>query len=362
MCVLNLVTYQFRNLVDKAQLELHPNLNLIVGANGSGKSSILEAIFLLGHGKSFRTSNIEQLVQFQSDEFVVSIKDDKNNQFGISRSKLANQMLLKFNGSKISKLSDVARYFAVQIITPESFVLFFGGPKARRKFVDLGLFHVEPRFAILWRDFSKVLKQRNACLKSKLNLTTIDYWTDIFCELADQLSIIRSDYVVKLADEVMLWLKVLLPECCASIAITYYRGWAGKKSLKQVLVDNYHRELKFGFSLAGPQKFDVKFSIDGVAIEQSLSRGQQKLFLLALTFAQTSLIARVNQVKPILLIDDFGAELDQHSRKLVASAIKLLDCQVVITTIDEITLEPVVPNDNNFKMFHVKHGAITAIN
>jgi DNA replication and repair protein RecF len=130
--------------------------------------------------------------------------------------------------------------------------------------------------------------------------------------------------------------------------------------------------MSFGYSLYGAHKFDVKFLIGNQALENQLSRGQQKLFLLALTFAQTRLIARVNRVKPILLIDDIGAELDVNSRGALSNAIKKIDCQVVITAIDEGVLQPFLINDivdegigcNNpkYHMFHVKHGGILPVN
>ena len=85
------------------------------------------------------------------------------------------------------------------------------------------------------------------------------------------------------------------------------------------------------------------------------------MFLLALTFAQAKLIEKVKRVKPILLIDDVGAELDLNSRTLLNNAIGKLNCQVIITAIDKTAVEPLVPTDNNYKMFHVKHGQISAI-
>jgi len=363
MTICNLRAFQFRNLAD-TNIVLHPLFNFFVGENGSGKTSVLEALFILGHGKSFRTINTEQIIQHHQDSFVVTVNDNNNNHFGFSKTNYASQILLKINGSKVSKLSDLVKNFAVQVVTPESFVLFFGGPKARRKFIDLGLFHVEPTFSLLWRDCTKILKQRNACLKSRSSvaIATLDYWSNSFNELAIQVAQYRSHYVSLLTTELTTWLQLLLPEYSNQVNIVYYQGWTAKKTLIDVLMDNYHREIKAGFSLAGPHRFDVKFEIDNCAVEHRLSRGQQKLFLLALTFAQTQLIAKVEQIKPILLIDDFGAELDDSSRQLLANAIRHLNCQVIITAIDEQVLKPIIPNNKNYHMFHMKHGEITAIN
>ena len=115
----------------------------------------------------------------------------------------------------------------------------------------------------------------------------------------------------------------------------------------------------------------MKFLIAKQALESQLSRGQQKLFLLALTFAQAKLIARVKRVKPILLIDDIGAELDANSRESLSTALSILDCQVIITAIEEGVLQPFITNDlvidkesskNKYHLFHVKHGGILPVN
>ena len=360
MSVLKLLTQNFRNLQGD-QITFHCDNNFVIGENGSGKSSLLEAIFFLGHGKSYRTSKINTIVNHQQTKFVVSIKDLEQRQLGISRDIVSGQTDIKVDSERQSRLSDLAKNIAVQIVTPESFKLFFGGPKERRRFVDLGLFHVKHDFSNQWRDFSRVIKQRNACLRSVASRSMLDYWTDIFCQHSEQVAANRSDYVSELTVELNKWTQLLLPNTSDQITVQYLQGWNQKKTLKSVLVENREREIQHGFSLYGAQKFDVRFLINRTPIDMLLSRGQQKLFLLALTFAQAKLIERVNRVKPILLIDDIGAELDLNSRTLLSKAIDELNCQVIITAIDRFALEPLVSSNKNYKMFHVKHGEVLEI-
>ncbi|KGJ96741.1 DNA replication/repair protein RecF [Colwellia psychrerythraea] len=371
MGVVKLTTYNFRNL-SALTIDLHPKLNFFVGDNGSGKSSLLEAIFFLGHGKSFRTSKVEHLASYETDNFVVSIKDINDLQLGLSKNFATGVSLIKINGERFARLSELAKNIAVQIVTPESFKLFFGGPKERRRFVELGMFHVKHDSSKQWREFNRVLKQRNACIRNALDKSTFDYWTDLFCNLSEQVAEVRSKYIVNLIDELPFWLNILLPSIANKVTVQYLQGWPQKKSLIDALSDGYEREQAFGYSIYGAHKFDLKFMIAKQALESQLSRGQQKLFLLALTFAQAKLIARVNRVKPILLIDDIGAELDANSRLSLSTAIKNLDCQVVITAIEEGVLQPfindcsVTNNESNEKlkyhMFHVKHGGILPVN
>jgi DNA replication and repair protein RecF len=365
MSVVKLTTQNFRNL-DAASINLHPKLNFVVGDNGSGKSSLLEALFFLGHGKSFRTSKVDSLTCHDSDNFVVSVRTSTNHQLGLSRETNPSLTKIKIDGQRQNKLSILAKNIAIQIVTPESFKLFFGGPKERRRFIDLGMFHVKHDFPNLWKNFNRVLKQRNAIIRISQNLSKPDnnsmfeYWTEQFCTLSIAVSELRSGYVAEIISELNFWLAILLPNLNDRVTVQYMQGWSQKNSLDDVLSKNRERETSYGFSLYGAHKFDVKFLLDKKAIETQLSRGQQKLFLLALTFAQASFISRVKLVKPILLIDDVGAELDFNSRTALFDAIEKLDCQVIITAIESSVLKPFLNtgNDRNYTMFHVKHGKV----
>jgi len=360
MSVTKLTTHNFRNL-KPANITFDNDLNFIIGDNGSGKSSILEAIFYLGHGKSFRNAKLDNLVTFEQGYFVVSIENNQESRFGIKRDINTGSSEIKINGEKVSKLSDLAVNIAVQVITPESFKLFFGGPKERRKFFDLGMFHVKQSFGSLWKSFSKLQKQRNALLKSFRNKADFDYWDQQFVIQSEAIAELRKNYFTQLSEELSGWISILLPELVEDIRVQYYQGWPNKKSLADVLESNFDKDCQTGFTQYGAHKFDVRFLIGGKALDLKLSRGQQKLFLLALTFAQTKLIEKVERVKPILLIDDFGAELDINSRTALMNALNNIDCQSIITAIDEFSLEPMLQQEQQYKMFHVKHGEILEI-
>ena len=381
MSVVKLITHNFRNLHGSV-IDFHPQLNFFVGDNGSGKSSLLEALFFLGHGKSFRTSKLDALACYDKTNFVVSIKDSNNSQLGLSRDVSSGLTNIKIDGERHYRLSVLARNIAIQIVTPESFKLFFGGPKERRRFIDLGMFHVKHTFAKQWKSFNRVLKQRNACIRLNNGFnksgSMLPYWTEQFCQLSLEVASIRQEYTSAIIDELDIWLAILLPDLKSRVTVQYLQGWPQKKQLQAVLESNQEREASYGYSLYGAHKFDVKFLLDKQSLETQLSRGQQKLFLLALTFAQANLIARVNRVKPILLIDDIGAELDYYSRTALSSALAQLNCQVVITAIEKEVLQPflvgfnrgnasivdenlLVKNTEYYKMFHVKHGKISEI-
>jgi DNA replication and repair protein RecF len=371
MSITNLSTYNFRNLIS-VNIDLHPSLNFFIGDNGSGKSSLLEALFFIGHGKSFRTNKSENIASYDSNNFVVTVNNTDNLLLGLSKDFTNGSTLIKINGKRYSRLSDLAKNIAVQIITPESFKLFFGGPKIRRRFFELGMFHVKHQSSDIIREFTQVLKQRNACIRNKLDKHSLDYWTQQFCKLSVQVADIRSTYIEDLKDELPIWLRFLLPSFSDKIRVHYQQGWTDKKILSELLIENYDREIAFGYSLYGAHKFDVKFIVGKNPLDAQLSRGQQKLFLLALTFAQAKLISKVNRVKPILLIDDIGAELDNNSRILLTRAIEKLNCQLLITAIDKDALTPLLKdltisnkemnNKQKYHMFHVEQGGILPVN
>lgn len=360
MSIVKLTTNNFRNL-ENTTIDFNPDFNFFIGKNGSGKSSLLESLFFLGHGKSFRTAKVENITNFDHKNFVVSVCDNNNKRFGLLKDTLAGTTDIKINGVRHTKFSELAQNIAVQIITPESFKLFFGGPKERRRFVDLGMFHVKHQFSEQWKIFTQIHKQRNACLKNNVTGQQFDYWTQQFCESCENIASLRNEYLTELKSELSVWLEILLPQFQHDISVSYLQGWNSKKALLDILALNAERELEKGHSLFGAQRFDVRFQYKGLAIENLLSRGQQKLFLLALTFAQAKLIEQVKRVKPILLIDDIGAELDENSRAAFYQSIKAVNCQVFITAIDQQALEPIIPKDNNYYMFHVEHGRISAI-
>ncbi|MBL4940988.1 MAG: DNA replication/repair protein RecF [Colwellia sp.] len=382
MSVAKLITHNFRNL-QSATINFHSELNFFVGDNGSGKSSLLEALFFLGHGKSFRTSKIEVLACHETTNFVVSIKDGNGCHLGLSKDISSGLTDIKIDGERHSRLSVLAKNIAIQIVTPESFKLFFGGPRERRRFVDLGLFHVKHNFAKQWKVFNRLLKQRNACIRLGTNnksKSMLPYWTEQFCQMSIEVANVRQEYVSAVTIELDVWLAILLPNLQSRVTVQYLQGWPQKKELHDVLSSNQEREASYGYSLYGAHKFDVKFLLDKQSLETQLSRGQQKLFLLALTFAQAKLIAKVNRVKPILLIDDIGAELDCNSRVALSIALARLDCQVVITAITKDVLRPFFDrfkfhnrsecegseeckktekSVNNYKVFHVEHGKVS---
>ena len=157
--------HHVRNLVGQ-QLEFTDGVNLILGENGSGKSSILESIHLLGYGRSFRSHHTRPLINFDQTTLVISaeIQSDLGDfyRFGY-RKALNGKTSVRLNQEDITFL-EMIKLFPIQIIHPESFDQIYSGAIPRRKILDWGMFHVEPSFSLLWAKYQKILKQRNSAL------------------------------------------------------------------------------------------------------------------------------------------------------------------------------------------------------
>jgi len=363
MSLLSLSASQFRNLT-AVSLSAHNRFNLLIGMNGSGKTSLLEAIYYLAHGRSFRTSRPQRLVQHETDAFVLHAKVAAQQQtfsLGLQRDR-QGELVLRLNGANVNRLAEFASLLPVQLLTPDSFRLFFGGPKERRQFFDMELFHVEPGFFDSWLRFNKVLKQRNALLKTSRQYDSqFEFWDQQFVQLAFELQQYRQHYITRL--ETAFRQLTADEELLATLSFQLQQGWPDKVAtaaeLLQLLQHSFSQDCRMGFSQYGPQKADLKIKKDQWAAEEVLSRGQLKVLLFALKIAQNNVIRDNGQKQPLLLIDDLASELDQQSTRQIFSYLRDINSQVFITAINAEQVSPFITADH-LAMFHVEHGMLTA--
>ena len=359
MSLSHLSLNNFRN-IEALTLEPVNGINVIYGENGSGKTSLLEAIYYLSHGKSFRTPKHKSIIKHHQSKFTIHGRKSLYNlsiPIGISKSTNGDTEL-KIQGKTSRRVSELAQLMPVQVITPESYSLFFGGPKERRKFLDLGLFHVEQDFFYLWQSFNKVLKQRNALLKTKPRnyFDQIKFWDKEFVRLAEQINTLRIAYISRFKQQ-------FFDKMCADLSlisdleINYQAGWKESESLNDALEQNFERDSRQGFTSKGPHKADFNFSVSGNSVENTFSRGQLKLLLYALKVTQNSLIESETEKQSILLIDDLPSELGEDTKEKVGRLLSHCHSQIFISSIESESISAVVePMQRELEMFHVKHG------
>lgn len=336
-------------------------INIISGENGSGKTSILEAINLLGLTRSFRTNKARHLVQNEQLSSVVYGSIDPMVQglkqsLGVERP-VEGDARIRYEGSDID-LSTLAELIPLQVINSDTFMLLEGSPAIRRQFLDWGVFHADKAFIQLWRGFRRVLKQRNTLLKcgsidNKLRLV----WDREFIAFSDQLTRLRNEYLSLLKPEFDRVVSQLLDGMKVELGFSY--GWDKKRSLDEVLASNFERDLRQGFTGSGPQRADLRLKVDGHNAAERLSRGQKKLVVSALKLAQGALFQRMNSRPCIYLIDDLPSELDQAHGELFCKVLEQSSNQCFITCVDDRALKGHWDPQTEIATFRIAEGSLS---
>lgn len=326
----------FRN-VDQASCQLCPGLNLFIGDNAAGKTSLIEAVWLLATGRSFRSRQINNLINHQKQEVVVfaelqsQIAPQPLHRIGMQRS--AQKMTLRLDGENVRAQSEIAQQLPVQLLTPESHRLLEEGPKARRQFIDWGCFYQFPQFIALWRQHKRLLKQRNHALKRRLPAMQIQLWDTQLVETSLQIDQLRRQYLENLTPFIEQYCQALMPELEHQLSCHYRAGWPkSAASLQQLMHDSLQIDMQKGHTQYGAHRADVRFKFGTFEALQTLSRGQQKLFVCALMLAQAQLHQQVTKEPSIMLIDDLPAELDQFHREKLMQLLNDLQIQHLVTS------------------------------
>lgn len=355
--ILQFQLQHFRN-IEQASLTFGEGLNLIVGDNAAGKTALIEAIWTLASGRSFRTAKPHQLIQQNQSELVLFgtlAEADRIHKIGLART--SDKVTLKIDGELAKTQADMSAKLPVQLLTPESHRLLEEGPKARRQFMDWGCFHHNADFIHLWRHYQRALKQRNHALKKRLPASQIQLWDAQLVDAAEKIDVIRADYITRLTPYLVEFCQALMPEITVSPECHYRPGWPKTaESYRQLLADNFAKDTLQGHTQYGSHRADIKFRFNGQEALMILSRGQQKLFVCALLLAQATLYQQHSQNPVIMLIDDLPAELDAKHRETLLKLLNLLDIQHILTS----TAQDLIPvlEPEKAKIWRIQHGEL----
>jgi DNA replication and repair protein RecF len=345
-----------RNLKE-IQLACSSQFNLIYGANGSGKTSILEAIYLLSMGRSFRSHVKSRLINHEADNLSVFAELQQEGHRSISaaiQKFLSGNTQIRLDGRDLNSIAEVVALLPTQLLNPDSFELINTGSKLRRQFIDWGLFHVEHSFYGIWAKMERILKQRNSALRQQLARAEIIIWDEEINDLALSLNAMRSDYVEALLP-VMTELAGIFPDF-PLVQIIYHPGWDIEKSLSEQLSQSLYQDLQRGYTRLGPQRASIQIETEGQPVHDILSRGQQKLLVCMMRFAQAKLLYSQSGKQCLYLIDDLTSELDKERRKQLIELIKQQSGQFFITSLELEDLEYF--QEESCRMFHVEQGAL----
>jgi len=343
----------FRNL-ENSQLTPVQGVNLIVGDNASGKTSLLEAIYYLSHIRSFRTQNIADLILRQSPylQLVAEIETAEHQTIPLGIRRSRNKSEIRVNKQPIKRVSDIAAQFPVLAIHPDSYKLITGSPSQRRQYLDWGVFHVEHGFFKAWQRFKKALMQRNAALKSKQKFDVCQLWNNEISKNAHYIDQLRQQYFEKLSPYFSQLTQQFFDNDIVSIE--YKRGWPVEKELIELLEENLQKERLKGYTYYGPHRAEITLKVNGQSAQTCISRGQQKTLVALMRLAQAMQFTEATNKSCVLLYDDLAAELDSNHRELILSVLSKMNIQLFLTAIERSQID--LSGWQEKKMFHVEHG------
>lgn len=345
-----------RNL-ENFHLEPHPKLNIIYGENAAGKTSLLEAIYFSGTGKSFRTSATQNIISFGDDTawikaLIRSCSTRFTDNISITRHR-NTKTVFKVNNRASASISEIARTLPIQAIHPETYQLITGSPVIRRTFLNKGCFYIDETFIKTWKRYNLALKQRNAHLRGKTQpqvLTAIEKELQESGTLIDR---IRQNFIAtlnnKLSENRKIW-----PH--PKLRLLYQRGWSSSVELAESLHDSRKADIKAGYTSPGPHRADMILQFEGQNVKDFFSRSQLKLASITLLIIQLDIIQDATHKDCVLLIDDLSSELDSLSRDNLLNEVHDSRHQCFLTSLQKDDFNQ--SNPMNHKMFHVKHGRI----
>jgi DNA replication and repair protein RecF len=349
-----------RNIVE-LEFRPEPGFNVLTGANGAGKTSILEGIYLLSHARSFRTRRAELLVRNGSDELTVfgaiDSADGVASRLGLTQGR--GRWTARLNGERPPTLAAMLKHCAVVCFEPGSHALISGGSDERREFLDWGVFHVEHGFADVARRYRRALRQRNAALRTTCSDRELDAWDEELAAAAQPLDALRLSYFQRFTPGLAGILAKYVPEL-GEARVEISPGWRARaeEGLLRQLRASRSIDRTRGHTTKGPHRSDWSLRFEQAPRREHLSRGQEKLCAIACMLAQAELYREDHREWPIVLLDDLPSELDRHHQEQVVASLQT-HAQVFVTSTE---LPAVLQRpEAAVRQFHVEQGRLRAL-
>jgi DNA replication and repair protein RecF len=348
---------------ERLSLQPGPGLNLLTGANGAGKTTVLEALHLMAYGRSFRGRVRDGLVRSGREALEVFVEWGEP---GAARPRKAGLRHTgqawegRLDGAAVNQLSELCAALTVITFEPGSHALVDGGGEPRRRFLDWGLFHVEPDFFPVWRRYSRALKQRNALLKAGGSDALLDSWDRELAETGEPLARYRQHYLDRLQPRLQQTIAQLSP-MLGEGRFDFQPGWRqADLALADALLLARSRDRAIGHTTVGPHRADWRVALSSAPHREALSRGQAKLVALCALMAQASAHAGAQGAGwPVIVLDDLASELDRDHQQRVLGHLLASGAQVFLTGTEPPAWP--VPGPEGLLRFHVEHNQVRRV-
>ena len=341
----------FRNYKNLS-IKLNKGINVFYGENAQGKTNIIESIFLCSIGKSFRTNKEKELIKFNEENCIVEIDFEKSDREGNISINIGNRKNIFVNKIKIKKLSELLGNINVVIFTPDDINILKGGPQNRRKFLDVMISQLRPKYMHLCSVYQKTLDERNTYLKNteNYNYDLLDIYDEKLVEYGCEIYKYRNEFIEKIKNKIKDIHKNITNDK-ENIEIKYTSNCEDKNEYLKLLKERRKLDFIKGYTTKGIHRDDFQIFLNELPVDVYGSQGQHRTAVLSLKLSELQVIYDEIGENPILLLDDFMSELDEFRRTSFLENIK--DTQVIITCTDKIELK-----ENDVKMFNIKNGEI----
>lgn len=340
----------FRNYKNQ-EIELNENINIFYGDNAQGKTNILEAIFLCGFGKSFRTSKEKEMIYLGEQGLNAEVFFEKSDRSGKIKIGIAHKKQVEVNGVKIKKLSELLGNLNLVIFTPDDIQILKNGPDKRRKFLDMMIGQLRPNYVHQLNNYKNTIEQRNNYLRQIKEENKpeemLEIWDEKLAEYAQNICKYRIEFMEKLKNKIKdIHLQITNEE----IELEYITECESKENYLTLLKQRRKLDIIKGFTTKGIHRDDFKVFLNEKEIGIYGSQGQHRTAILSLKLAELYVIYDEIGEYPILLLDDFMSELDEKRRHSFLENIK--QTQVIITCTDKMEIK-------DSKVFYVKNGEVS---
>ena len=354
---LQMLNYRNYNVLD---INLGPHVNVFMGDNAQGKTNILEGIYYCAFARSHRTSKDRELINWNADNALLSVmvgreRLDKRIDISILKD---GKKAIQINKIKIKKIGELFGNFNVVMFSPEDLKIIKDSPGVRRKFIDMELCQLNPKYYYNLVQYNKVLNERNSILRNRnINKDILDVYDMQLVEFGYNIIIDRLEYIEKL-NKYSAKIHSDITSGKERIEFKYISTIKDLENIREnfysLLEKNRVRDCERGITSVGPHRDDFNVLINDIDTKSYGSQGQQRTAVLTIKFSSLKIIKELTGEYPVLLLDDVLSELDFSRKRYVLSTIG--DIQTIITCTGIEDLYEYL--DDKSKVFKVKDGEI----